>query len=79
LADKKRFRQFKCRNRRFLGDGGEIIQEFVKSLTAFQIVQQRLKRYAGTPKNRSPTQDVLILDDDVYPLQGSSPLAFIGY
>jgi hypothetical protein len=43
----------KCVNGRFAGYGWEIVQEFVKSLSALEIVEQYLERHARTAKHRS--------------------------
>jgi hypothetical protein len=48
-----------------LGYGWEIVQKLVKSLPTFEVIRQGLKPHAGASENRSPSEDVLILDDDV--------------
>jgi len=52
-------------NRGFASYGGKVIEEFVKGLAAFQIVEQRLKGNPRTAKYWGATQYVAVADDHI--------------
>jgi hypothetical protein len=57
------FRVFQRLDRRLASYGRKIVKKFVKSLPAFDVIQQRLKRNPRPPKNRSATQNLGIARD----------------
>ena len=65
MADEQRFRLLENRYRRVLSYGREIVQKLVKSLTAFQVIKQRLKRDTRASEDRGTPEDVPILDNEV--------------
>ncbi|MFZ1137338.1 MAG: hypothetical protein WAN69_20490 [Candidatus Korobacteraceae bacterium] len=56
---------FQRRNRCVSFNGGKVIQEIVQTLPTLKIVEQRLERYAGTPKYGNSTQYIPIFHDDL--------------
>ena len=60
------------------GDGGltshsgKVIQEFIQSLPAFQIVKQSLERDACAGENRRSSENLRILHDDLSALRHNS-------
>lgn len=64
LADDERLCQLECPDGSFFGHSWEIIEKLVEGLSAFEVIQQGLKRNAGTPEHRRFFQNVRIPDDD---------------
>jgi len=64
LADQQGFRKLEGRDGGLSRHRGKVVQKLVQSLATFQVIQQRLERNARAAKDRSPSQDVLILNDD---------------
>ena len=46
------------------GDGRKPLQKVFECFSAFEIVEQRLDRYACTAKDGSPSENFRIFDDD---------------
>src|SRR5882672_7217912 len=53
-----------CRDRLFLRDGGEILEELRKGLSGFDVIEQGLKRNSRADEDRRPAQDLGIAMDD---------------
>ncbi len=51
---------------RFTGDGGESLEEVLKSFAAFETVKKRLDGHTGSAKHRSSAEDIRVFGDDFH-------------
>jgi hypothetical protein len=65
-GEQKALRFFEGSDRRFARDGGKALQEVFECFAALQVVKQSLDRHSRPAKDRSSSEDIVILDDDIH-------------
>jgi hypothetical protein len=62
---------FQRRNCCLAANGRKVVEEFVQTLPAFEIVNECLEGHAGSPKHRNSAENVPIFDDDLVHIASS--------
>src|SRR5215471_16121475 len=66
LCEQKLFRFFEGSDRGFTRDRGKSLQEVLKRLSAFQVIEEGLDRYSGSTEHRSSAKNVPIFHYDIH-------------